>query len=235
MKHFTKIFLASVVMIALFGCAVDNAQPRANATKFVYDPDSVYGVAVDSFVMDDKRKVTLRKNDRNYFVLKIDGMNPITIGGSDSAKIFHHATLNGVSTILVERNAPKCPYQYQVVGVQGNSFNGWPVGSCNEVPTVAVLDRNRVDYTFSSARNNAVLNTVYHYANGNLVKDSQMAKVQPTAKPVIASVAPTKSSDQQSLLANTVAVRKEKPLTPKPMLLTFKDSEDKPVKVDLKE
>ena len=236
MNHSTKIFLLYVAMAALFGCAVDSGAPHANATKFVYDVDSVYGVAVDSFVLDDKRKATLRKNDRNYFVLKIDGMNPITIGGADSAKIFHHAAVNGATNILIERNEPKCPHRYQMVSVKGNTFNGWPVGSCADVPTVAALDKNRIDYTFTSSRYNVVTNTVYHYANGNVVKDIQTAKVQAAPKLVVASAAPYNSTYSQSAPVKPVQIAfKEKPVTPKPTLLTFKDNDVKPVKIDLKE
>lgn len=236
MNHFTKIFLLPVVIAALFGCAVDGGTSHANASKVVYDADSVYGVVIDSFVMDDKRKAALRKNERNFYVLKVDGMNPITIGGADSAKIFHHAAVNGATNILIERNEPKCPHRYQMVSVQGNTFNGWPVGSCTDVPTVTVLDKNRIDYTFSSARNNVVTNTIYHYVNGNVVKDIQTAKIQAAPKPVVASAIPFNSTYLQAAPAKPVQIApKEKPVAPKPTLLTFKDSDVKPVKIDLKE
>lgn len=239
MRFLHKFIIISAVPAIVAGCADTSRLPSAIAQKLTFDPDSKLGMPVQSFVMDDKRKVTLRQNERHFLTLKVDGLNPITIGVSDSAKIYHQANVNGATAILIERNEQRCPYHYQLVTIQGNSIGNSPLGSCTEIPVVTMPDKSKVDYLFTSTMNGYITKTSYRFSNGNLLKDIQTAKIgTPTPVPsgpqtVTAKVnAPSPQVIQQ---AETPPATKKKPNTPKTKPLVFKESEDKPVKVDLKE
>jgi len=231
--------MVGAATVMLYGCA-ENSTIKPVLAKLILDPDAKLGTPVQSTVLDDKRKATLRQNERHFFVLKVDGMNPITIGGADSAKIFHQANLFGINNILVERNDKRCPFHYQLISIQGTKVSSWPVGSCTEIPIVTMPDKSKVNYLFATAKNGFLTKTLYRFTNGNLSKDVQTTKIgltpavvaKPRNEPPTSSDAPT---SPQAFKPDTPLRPKIKPDTPKTKPLIFKETEEKATNVDLKE
>ncbi|TXH46114.1 MAG: hypothetical protein E6Q92_02445 [Burkholderiaceae bacterium] len=126
--------LAAAMLLA--GCAVQ--QHSGGTVSVGIDDAELFGQTVAQFKLADGSDGRLRLHQGRYSIKLQRYFKVIPVDRAQAARLVSAQVLDGRSVLVLEKGAPGCPFQTQVMAIEGSEVLSWDLGDCRNAPQIQV-------------------------------------------------------------------------------------------------